>query len=139
MEADEDGPFVPVARALGVHVMIGRVGVPGVLEAVDVAHCRCVVVATSDDAANLETALEARALRPDLRVVLRLFDPDLAERAERAFGIHRSLSVSALAAPAFALAASGATCTRRSRSATTSCSSRSGGRARRRAPGRWRR
>jgi Trk K+ transport system NAD-binding subunit len=107
VEADEDGPFVPVARALGVHVMIGRVGVPGVLEAVDVAHCRCVVVATSDDAANLETALEARALRPDLRVVLRLFDPDLAERAERAFGIHRSLSVSALAAPAFALAAVG--------------------------------
>jgi Trk K+ transport system NAD-binding subunit len=40
-------------------------------------------------------------------VVLRLFDPDLAARVERVFGIHTSRSPSALAAPAFAAAAEG--------------------------------
>jgi Trk K+ transport system NAD-binding subunit len=72
-----------------------------------VPRARCIVVATEDDLANLETALNARALNPSLRVVLRLFDPDLARRVERAFGISISRSVSALAAPAFAAAAMG--------------------------------
>ena len=39
--------------------------------------------------------------------MLRLFDPDLAARVERTFGIHISRSVSALAAPLFAAAAVG--------------------------------
>lgn len=59
---------------------------------------------TSDDIANLETALAARAVRPDLRIVLRLFDTDLAERVERTFDIPISRSVAALAAPAFVAA-----------------------------------
>jgi Trk K+ transport system NAD-binding subunit len=44
-------------------------------------------------------------LRPDLRIIVRLFDADLAERLERALGEYHSRSVSALAAPAFAAAA----------------------------------
>ena len=42
-----------------------------------------------------------------MRVVLRLFDPDLARRVQRAFGTHISRSPSALAAPAFAASADG--------------------------------
>ena len=56
---------------------------------------------------NLETALNVQSLAPQVRVVLRLFDPDLAARVERAFGIQISRSPSALAAPAFAAAAAG--------------------------------
>ena len=41
---------------------------------------------------------------PDLRVVLRLFDGDFAERVQEAFGIGISRSVSYLAAPAFVAA-----------------------------------
>ena len=62
---------------------------------------------TDDDAANLTTAFHARALRSDLRIVLRLFDPDLAARLDRALGDYRSRSVSSLAAPSFAAAAVG--------------------------------
>ena len=65
------------------------------------------MVVTSSDIVNLETALNVQALKPEVRVVLRLFDPDLAARVERAFGIHISRSPSALAAPAFAAAAAG--------------------------------
>ncbi len=45
------------------------------------------------------------SLRHDLRVVVRLFDPDFALRVQRGFGIRFTRSVSQLAAPAFAAAA----------------------------------
>jgi hypothetical protein len=46
-------------------------------------------------------------VRPDVRIVLRLFDPDFAVRVQRGFGIRFTRSVSQLAAPAFAAAAMG--------------------------------
>jgi Trk K+ transport system NAD-binding subunit len=63
------------------------------------------ISATSSDIVNLETALQARALRgEDLRIVLRLFDDDLAQRVSQTLGNVVSRSVSYLAAPAFAVA-----------------------------------
>ncbi len=59
---------------------------------------------TGNDVTNLEAALQGRAMSEHLRVVLRLFDSDLAERVERNFGITISRSVPGLAAPAFAAA-----------------------------------
>jgi len=44
-------------------------------------------------------------LNPDVRIVMRLFDSDLARRVEKGFGIHTAFSTSALAAPIFAAAA----------------------------------
>src|SRR6202000_2800637 len=64
------------------------------------------ITATSSDMVNLETALQARAMRGDdsLRIVLRLFDDDLAYRVSRNLANVVSRSVSYLAAPAFAVA-----------------------------------
>jgi Trk K+ transport system NAD-binding subunit len=63
------------------------------------------VSATSNDIVNLETAMQARAMRgDDLRIVLRLFDDDLARRVSDTLGNVVSRSVSYLAAPAFAVA-----------------------------------
>ena len=42
---------------------------------------------------------------PDIKVVLRMFDETLASKVEKGFGIHTAFSMSALAAPAFAAAA----------------------------------
>jgi Trk K+ transport system NAD-binding subunit len=106
-EKVEDSRSIPQVRRLGIPVVIGDARAPETLQALNVASARCVVVATDDDAANLETALNARAQNPDIRVVMRLFDPDLAARVERAFNIPISRSVSALAAPSFAAAAVG--------------------------------
>jgi Trk K+ transport system NAD-binding subunit len=99
--------FVVGARRLGVPVLQANAGHRATLEALGVRRARCLIAATDDDVANLQAALGARALNPTLRVVTRLFDPDLAVRVERAFGIGQSRSVSALAAPAFALATLG--------------------------------
>ncbi len=107
VELREDGPFVQAARALGIPILFANARQPETLEAARVGQARCLVVATDDDVANLETALNASALNPGLRIVLRLFHPDFAARVERTFDIHISRSPSALAAPAFAAAAEG--------------------------------
>jgi Trk K+ transport system NAD-binding subunit len=107
VEIDEEGRYVDAARHLGVPVIIGDATLPETLAAARIAEARCLVVATNDDEANLQMALNARAEHPAMRIVLRLFDPDLAIRIERAFGLRLSRSVSALAAPAFVSAALG--------------------------------
>lgn len=105
IERDEDGRFVTAARAAGIPVVIGDARHGGVLEEVRVTRARALVCATSDDLVNLSTALNGRAVRPDLRVVVRLFDPDFAVRVQRGFSIRFTRSVSQLAGPAFAAAA----------------------------------
>jgi Trk K+ transport system NAD-binding subunit len=64
-----------------------------------------IIACTSDDLANLDIALDARELNPNIKVVLRMFDQKLGEKVSRGFGINTVFSVSALAAPALAAAA----------------------------------
>jgi Trk K+ transport system NAD-binding subunit len=106
-ELHEGNRYLPAVRRLGVPVLVADIRLPGTLQTLHVERARSVVVVTSSDIVNLETALNVQAVNPRVRVVLRLFDPDLAARVERAFGIHISRSPSALAAPAFAAAAAG--------------------------------
>lgn len=94
----------PLAHRLGVPLIIGDAGQEETLRAASVDTCQALVVVSTDDGVNLRAALNARSLDPDLRVVLRLFDGDFAERIQQAFGIGISRSVSYLAAPAFAAA-----------------------------------
>ncbi|NES16715.1 MULTISPECIES: TrkA family potassium uptake protein [Micromonospora] len=93
-----------LAHRLGVPLIVGDAGLEETLRAASVATCQALVVVSTDDGTNLRAALNARSLDPELRVVLRLFDGDFAERIQRAFGIGTSRSVSYLAAPAFAAA-----------------------------------
>ncbi|GLZ61946.1 NAD-binding protein [Micromonospora sp. NBRC 107095] len=90
-----------LARQLEVPLIVGDAALPETLVAASVADCQALVVASTDDVANLEAALAARDLRADLRVVLRFFDGDFAERVEETFALGVSRSVSYLAAPAF--------------------------------------
>lgn len=107
VEQDESVRAITALRARRVPILIGDSRREETLRNARVGEAACLIAATSDDVANLEAALNARAMRPDPRVVLRLFDADLAARVERSFGIHVSRSVSGLSAPAFAAAAIG--------------------------------
>jgi Trk K+ transport system NAD-binding subunit len=106
-EVRADGRFVEAARRIGARVVIADARDPAMLTALNISQARCLIVATSDDAANLEISVHARTLAPQLRIVVRLFDARLAARLERAFGRYVSRSLSTLAAPAFAAAAIG--------------------------------
>lgn len=107
VEVSDDGRFVSPTRAAGIPVFIGDARHPEVLEQLHLGTARAIVAATSDDLVNLSAALNARAVRPDLRVVVRLYDPDFAVRVQQGFKIRFTRSVSQLAAPAFAAAAIG--------------------------------
>jgi Trk K+ transport system NAD-binding subunit len=104
IDKDAEARGLPVARKLGIPYIIGDAASEETLRAASVATCRALVVLSTDDVTNLGAALLARELKEELRVVLRLFDGDFARRAQRAFGITHSRSVSFLAAPAFAAA-----------------------------------
>ena len=101
VEHNPNNRFVSEARALGVPVLNLDIRVPGTLRIANVPKAKCVAVMTTDDLANLQTALIARSLLPNIRVVLRLFDRSLADKVERTFNIQTALSASAIAAPAF--------------------------------------
>lgn len=104
IEADENVRGVSIARRLDVPVVIGDATRDDVLHAASVASSTALMLLTNSDVVNLESALQGRAQRDDLRVVLRLFDDDLAQRVQRNYGITISRSVSSLAASAFAAA-----------------------------------
>jgi Trk K+ transport system NAD-binding subunit len=99
-----DAPGLPLARQLGLPVVIGDASREETLRAAHLDTCLSLVSVTSLDVVNLETALVARALREDMRIVLRLTDDDLAERLEKTTGNIISRSVPYLAAPTFATA-----------------------------------
>jgi Trk K+ transport system NAD-binding subunit len=91
-----------VAEELGVPLIVGDASRDEVLRSASIGTCRALLVLSTDDAVNLQAALHARAARPDIRVVLRLFDDDFARRVGDAFNINISRSVSRLCAPIFA-------------------------------------
>ncbi|MFC8090305.1 NAD-binding protein [Streptomyces sp. NPDC057301] len=108
VEADPDARGMATARRLRVPVVLGDVTQEGVLEAAKIHRAHALLAVTSADTTNLEAALYARSVRPDLRVVLRLYDDDFATavyrtlRAAHPHASTRSRSVTHLAAPAFA-------------------------------------
>ncbi|HWN36536.1 MAG TPA: NAD-binding protein [Pseudonocardia sp.] len=104
VERDESTRGVARARRLGLPVVIGDASREDTLREAYLESSRALVAATNNDVTNLEAALHGRAMRGNLRIVLRLFDDDLAERVQRSFSIQISRSVSFLAAPAFAAA-----------------------------------
>jgi Trk K+ transport system NAD-binding subunit len=104
VDKDPDAAGVPLARRLGLRVVTGETTREETLRAAGVTSCRALVSVTSSDIVNLETALHARALAEEPRIVLRLYDDDLAERVQKTVGNTISRSVPYLAAPAFAAA-----------------------------------
>ncbi|WP_406740131.1 NAD-binding protein [Streptomyces atratus] len=113
VENDPDARGIPVARRLHVPVVLGDVTQEGVLEAAKIQRSRALLALTSADTTNLEAALYARSVKPDLRVALRLYDDEFATAVYRTLrtahphAVTRSRSVSHLAAPAFAVAMMG--------------------------------
>jgi Trk K+ transport system NAD-binding subunit len=99
--------WMRAASASGATVVMGDARDPELLKAAGLMEARALLAVTDRDPINLEIALDARRLRPDLPVVARLFDQNLAQQLEATHGVRRALSVSALAAPAFAGAALG--------------------------------
>ena len=107
IERFEDAPGVLRARQLRIPVVIAPATDPAAQAVAGMARADAVLAVTDDEAVNLEIGLVAKNVNPDVRVVARLFDHDLANRVEHRLQLGTTRSVSMLAAPAFAAAALG--------------------------------
>lgn len=95
------------ARDMGIPVILADARHPGSLEGANVKDARTIILASQNDAMNLQIALKARSLNPKIQVVIRIFDEEFAHSLQDQFGFI-ALSATEMAAPVFAAAAAGA-------------------------------
>lgn len=95
------------ARDMGIPVIQADAREAGSLEAGNIKDARTIILASQNDAMNLQIALKARTLNPKIQVVIRIFDEDFAHALQEQFGFI-ALSATEMAAPVFAAAAAGA-------------------------------
>jgi voltage-gated potassium channel len=105
IEINPENEFVHRVMDQKVPVVLGNAAHPDVLKQAGVERANTIIPCTENDLTNLEIALSARELHKDIHVVLRMFDHDMAQKVARGFNISTVFSTSALAAPAFASAA----------------------------------
>jgi Trk K+ transport system NAD-binding subunit len=106
LEKNEDCANIGFARRNHIPVLIGNGREEGILEELNIEQAKSIILATDDDLANLEIALDARKTKPGIHVVMRMFDQDLASKIREAFDIQLAFSTAALAAPLFATSSS---------------------------------
>jgi voltage-gated potassium channel len=105
IEIDPNTEFVQRVLDRHVPVIIGDATRPNILQQAGIERACSIITCTENDLTNLEIALVARESKSDIRVVLRMFDDDMAPKVAAGFKISVAFSTSALSAPAFAAAA----------------------------------
>jgi voltage-gated potassium channel Kch len=98
MEEKPENRFLATVRAHGARVFVGDASLSNNLSDAGVSSALALVSVINDDLKNLEIGMNARSLRPDLRLILRIFDKGIADEMRRHLDIHFALSTSVLAA-----------------------------------------
>ena len=105
----ESDALLPLLGA-GVQTLDAPAGATGeALRAAGLAEATALLALSESDLSNLQATVTARETAPNIPVILRAFDPLLADQLEQGWNVRRAYSVSALAAPAFIAAACGDT------------------------------
>lgn len=117
IERDENNRYLSTAADLDVPVIFGDATLRQTLEAARVDHARAVAVLTQDDMVNIETGIVLREMlgprvkpevvRPEVPLVLRVYDRALGAAVAQRFGFENVRSTVELAAPWFIGAAMG--------------------------------
>jgi voltage-gated potassium channel Kch len=100
IERDADNQFLATIREKGIPVMIADATVANTLVDAAVEQASAVASVVNDDLVSLEVGLNARAIHPRIRVILRIFDGDTAAELRQRLNIHYTISTSAIAARA---------------------------------------
>ncbi len=106
IEFNANTDTLSVVRELGIPVIHDDATRPASLEAANIKDARTIILASQNDAMNLQIALKARSMNPKIKVVIRIFDEDFAHALQDQFGFI-ALSATEMAAPVFAAAATG--------------------------------
>lgn len=111
IELNTDTDLVVSVKALGVPVLEDDGAREASLTAAGIHKAASIILCTQNDGMNLQIALKARSLNPDIHVVVRIFDDDFARALNEQFGF-QALSATASASPIFAASAVGVNMTR---------------------------
>jgi hypothetical protein len=102
LERDPSCPFLGEAKERGVPVLVRDMRDDQALREAGIAEARAIIIASNDDLANVEVALDARRMNGRIKVLLRLFDQRIADKFRDAGLIDEAFSSAALAAPVVA-------------------------------------
>ncbi len=105
IERDGGNEFLEDVRRDGSPLLVGDARREALLADANAAQAKSIVLATDNDLANLEIALDARRINPNIRVIMRMFDQNMADKVHDGFAIQAAMSESAISAPAFVMAA----------------------------------
>jgi Trk K+ transport system NAD-binding subunit len=111
IEVNPKADLINSTKAMGIPVIQDDATREHALESAGVQQARAIILCTQNDSLNLKVALKARRLRPEIQVIIRIFDDDFAHSLQEQFG-YIAFSATGMAAPAFAAAASGVDMTR---------------------------
>jgi Trk K+ transport system NAD-binding subunit len=106
IELEPRDDLVANLRTLDIPILQGDATREALLDAAGIQRARVLVLCTQNDNLNMQIAVKARSLHPDLRVIMRIFDDDFARALEKQFGFN-ALSATGMAAPVFAATAAG--------------------------------
>jgi voltage-gated potassium channel len=102
LERSKTNVFLAQAKAMQVPVLVRDMKEDQALIDAGIEHAAAVILCSNDEMANLEVAIDSRRMNPKVRVVMRLFDQQLAGKIAGALTIDSAFSSSALAAPVVA-------------------------------------
>ncbi len=98
VEHDPRARLLPIARQMGVPVLIGDAASRSILTRARVQHCVALVAASSLTRDNIAVAVSALALSPSARVILRAGTDDAVEETRSLFHIGSVVDVNGLTA-----------------------------------------
>jgi voltage-gated potassium channel len=101
IEQNENANHIDYFRQLGAEVYIGDGRLAKVLNDVNVKDAKALISVINNDALNLEIGLNARSLDPTMRLILRIFDEQMAIKINEYLKFHLTLSLSAIAEEKF--------------------------------------
>ncbi len=105
IERDPNNQFLEEVRRDGSPLFIGDARREALLEDANIRCATSIILATDDDMANLEAALDAVRLNHGVRVVMRMFDQNIADKIREGFDLQLAMSQAAISAPTFATCA----------------------------------
>ena len=107
IELDPKRDLFAAVQNMNIPAISGDCSREGTLLDAGIKRAKSIILCVQDDALNLKTALKARSLNPNIKIIVRIFDDEFATELQSQFGFN-ALSGTAIAAPAFAAAAAGA-------------------------------
>lgn len=100
VERDPQAVNLRLSRAAGIPVLIGNAADRHVIHRMSLPRARALAAMGSEDLDNVEATIAARAVAPDVRIILRAGEGDVIKESQSLFRIGQVRDVSALTAVA---------------------------------------